>query len=212
MKFDEQTIAFLEDLARHNDRDWFQSQKGRYEAHVKAPTKAFVSAMTPLLARRFGAPVTAKVFRINRDLRFSRDQAPYNTHIHIGFTDSATGAAWMVGLETDRLVLGFGGFGFDATALERWRAAVAGPAGARLARALARLQADGCRIDEPELKRVPAPWPQDHPNAGLLRRKSMTVWIDSPNPSDAFGEQAPTRIVAELARLRPVRSWWAEQL
>ena len=206
--FGQETIRFLKDLQDHNERDWFQSQKQCYETHVKSASKAFAASLRGLLSCRYDANVEAKIYRINRDLRFSKDKAPYNTHVHLSFLDPEMKTAWMVGLETDRLVLGYGAFTFDPDTLKRWRERVSGPAGLRL---LGILQKGDLRLDPPELKRVPAGYPSDHPASDLLRRKSFALWVDGLPPSAAFGEAAPERVADKLRLFDPVRDWFVEE-
>lgn len=207
--FNQETVSFLADLKDHNDRDWFQSQKQRYEVHVKTASKTFAASLEGRLSDRYDVSVTAKLYRINRDLRFSKDKTPYNTHIHISFPDPAAKAAWMIGLETDRLVLGYGAFAFDPKRLARWREQVSGPARERLQGALDELEV---RLEPPELKRTPAPYAADHPASALLRRKGFAVWLPDMPTEAAFGEDAPARLLERLAALDPVRSWFVDAL
>ncbi|MEZ5652599.1 MAG: DUF2461 family protein, partial [Burkholderiaceae bacterium] len=176
------------------------------------PAREFTAALEARLAKQTGVAVTGKIYRINRDLRFARDAAPYNTHIHIGFSDPATGASWMVGLELDQVIVGYGAFAFDDARLAAWRGAVAQAAGDKLARLLVKLTGAGHRLDAPELKRVPSPWPQDHPRAALLRRKSLALWTDGLALDTIYGEAGPARIAQALAAFRPLRAWWIDNL
>ncbi len=89
--FPEQTLDFLLALARNNDRDWFNANKARYEAVVRAPALAFIEQMSPRLrsiSEQFNA--TSKksggsLMRVYRDTRFSKDKTPYKTNIGIQF-------------------------------------------------------------------------------------------------------------------------------
>lgn len=207
--FSRETLCFLNDLKDHNNRDWFQSQKPRYDAQVKSASKAFTATLATLLSDRYGTNVTAKIFRINRDLRFSKDKTPYNAHVHMSFRDPEADAAWMIGLEVDRLALGYGAFAFDPARLARWREQVSGPAGERLC---SLLRDRPIRLDPPELKRVPPPYATDHPAADLLRRKGFAVWLHDMSVDAAFGEGAPPRLLERLAVLDPVRSWFVGEL
>lgn len=81
--FTTETLEFLEQLKHNNNRDWFQQNKSVYDTSVKNPAKAFAIAMEGELERLCGEPHKAKIFRINRDIRFSKDKTPYNSHIHI---------------------------------------------------------------------------------------------------------------------------------
>ena len=81
--FPDEAFAFFRDLAAHNERAWFLANKERHERAVKAPMAALVADVGAALAVRgvplVGDPGTA-LFRINRDVRFSRDKSPYKTN------------------------------------------------------------------------------------------------------------------------------------
>ncbi|NJL13697.1 MAG: DUF2461 domain-containing protein [Microscillaceae bacterium] len=78
------TLDFLQDLSQHNHREWFAENKSRYES-AKAEFIPFIDQMI----REIGlfdadiAPLEAKqcIFRINRDIRFSKDKSPYKTNM-----------------------------------------------------------------------------------------------------------------------------------
>ncbi len=182
--FDTDAIAFLEDLNANNNREWFTANKARYDTSLRRPATAFSEQICDHLRDLTGTPYRHKLFRINRDLRFSRDKTPYNTHLHLSFTpdlDRASPPVWMFGLGLDYLTVGCGVFGFDKTGLEHYRSRVAGPEGAAIARTVDDLAAAGFRLPAPELKRVPAPHDADHPRAMLLRRKGLIAWHDFPD-------------------------------
>ena len=75
---------FFNDLAKNNNREWFQTNKARYESAVKNPFQNFI---TDLLAKVFEIDkeiaIEAKeaIFRINRDIRFAKDKTPYKTNV-----------------------------------------------------------------------------------------------------------------------------------
>ena len=89
--FGPETFAFLRDLTLHNDRDWFMANRARYEEHYLAAALGFIEAIGPRLAAelpgdvRFEARVNGSLFRINRDIRFSKDKTPYKNHIDMWF-------------------------------------------------------------------------------------------------------------------------------
>src|SRR5437899_11400410 len=74
---------FFRALARNQRRDWFEAHRREYEHGWQAPMKALLAEVReridPLFPRHpLGEP---KVFRIHRDVRFSKDKSPYKTHI-----------------------------------------------------------------------------------------------------------------------------------
>ncbi|SMR81600.1 TIGR02453 family protein [Aliiroseovarius halocynthiae] len=205
--FSGETLLFLRDLSKNNSRDWFQANKSRYVTHVKTPAAQFSDALNQRLATTYGTDVKTRVFRMHRDLRFSKDKTPYNTHIHIGLVDAQTGASWMVGLQTDHLVVGFGRFAFEREALAHWRETVAGPQGEILQELHANAEAAGLRLSEPELKRIPLAWAADHPQGDLLRRKGIVWWNDHVAQDEIMGPDAPDIIARELQAMDPLRNW-----
>ena len=76
---------FLIELQHNNNREWFESQKDRFKNQLETPAKAFMDSMIGAMAPEFGA-LMGKVFRIYRDVRFSKDKTPYNTHVRIAFS------------------------------------------------------------------------------------------------------------------------------
>jgi uncharacterized protein (TIGR02453 family) len=87
-------LAFLRNLARNNDREWFTPRKAVFEAELKEPMLAIIRKVTEAMASfapDFARPAEKCLFRIYRDTRFSADKRPYKTHV----------AAWwaMQGLE-----------------------------------------------------------------------------------------------------------------
>jgi uncharacterized protein (TIGR02453 family) len=85
------TFAFLRELARNNDRRWFEANRERYLSEVRDPLLRFVAAFGPRLtkiSRHMAAdprPVGGSLFRIYRDTRFSREKTPYKTHAGMSF-------------------------------------------------------------------------------------------------------------------------------
>ena len=85
------TLPFLKQLARHNDRAWFNDNKARYEADVRNPALAFITAMGPPLARlspHFRAVAKksgGSLMRVYRDTRFRNDKTPFKTNVGIQF-------------------------------------------------------------------------------------------------------------------------------
>ncbi|MCK8483110.1 TIGR02453 family protein [Aliiroseovarius sp. S2029] len=210
--FTTETLDFLQDLKANNTRDWFANNKALYETHIKTAAKTFSDDLAQRLAARYRTDVSAKIFRIHRDLRFSKDKTPYNTHVHIGFGDAATGAAWMFGLQPDDLVIGYGMFTFDKPHLTRWREAVQGRPGDQLINLMETARQSGLRLSEPELKRVPSPYPADHRNATLLRRKSIAIWRDDLPLEHALGGDAGADLAHAMRVFDPVRDWMIDHL
>ncbi|GAB5459411.1 MAG: DUF2461 domain-containing protein [Henriciella sp.] len=180
--FPKDALAFLTELKANNRKDWFAAQKPRYEAAIKLPAQAFTDAVCFRMKAMTDRDWQAKIFRIYRDVRFSKDKTPYNAHLHILFREEGRSAGLFFGLRPNELVLGAGVFKFDDVQLPAYRASVAGPKGAELADLVTNYQSAGLRLNEPPLKRVPKGFPADHPRADLLKRKGFALWQDRPDP------------------------------
>jgi uncharacterized protein (TIGR02453 family) len=89
--FPEDTLAFLAELHRNNERAWFEANRARYEALVREPALDFISAMAGPLAgfaprfRAVARKAGGSLMRVHRDVRFSPDKRPYKTNIGIQF-------------------------------------------------------------------------------------------------------------------------------
>jgi uncharacterized protein (TIGR02453 family) len=211
--FPPEAMAFLADLRDHNDRAWFAEHRAVYERAIKGPGDVLLACLEPELAALTGAPVSGKIFRIHRDVRFSKDKRPYNAHLHIAFparggASGVTACGYFFALEPARVLLGAGGFDFAGPVLDAYRAAVADPKkGPALAAILAKFAKAGLRLDGAELKRTPAPYAQDHPRAALLRRKGLHVWRDVTDPAVIEGPGLFDEAIATFKTLAPLVKW-----
>lgn len=214
-RFPEETLAFLRDLEAHNDRDWFEANRDRYEAAWRAPARAFVDAVREPLAG-FLPPVTAdpgahgSLFRIFRDTRFSNDKTPYKPWIAVKCwlgDDKKRNVVLYGRIRPDEILLGAGLYGFDKDVRDRWRARVASADGERLAALLEDLAADGWQPFGDRLKRTPKPWTDDHPRADLLKHKGFGVSRVIGEGDVATAPGFVDRVVDAWEGLMPVASW-----
>lgn len=205
--FSDATLQFLADLKQNNSRDWFTQNKTTYETEVKLPAKQFAASMCQALSDLTGQVHHDKIYRIHRDVRFSKDKTPYNAHVHISFapSDAAAGTPmWFFGLTSESLSFGCGVFQFDKATLPQFRDAVAGAKGTGLMDLARQLSDGGIRVSEPDLKRVPAGYDKDHPNADSLRRKGFSAWIDLKDARTAVDPDVVQVTLGHMRRLLPV--------
>ncbi len=82
--FSKEFLHFIQDLSANNNRDWFNANKKRYEDYVKKPFEAFIEVMIDKMQKLDrNVLITPKdaIFRIYRDIRFSKDKTPYKTYV-----------------------------------------------------------------------------------------------------------------------------------
>lgn len=88
------SLQFLDDLKANNNRDWFLDNKKRYEVFKKDYQQLvadFLDAMKPLDPSLEMLEVKNCTFRINRDIRFSKDKSPYKDHVGIWISSGSKG-------------------------------------------------------------------------------------------------------------------------
>jgi uncharacterized protein (TIGR02453 family) len=113
--FSKQGLQFLRDLKKNQDRDWFRERKDIYEEFVRQPMEALVLEASAACRKR-GFPLYARektpVMRVYRDIRFSPNKDPFNTHVGAGLkrtpSKEGTGEVYIhVSPETSFLAAGF---------------------------------------------------------------------------------------------------------
>lgn len=116
--FEPSFFAFLSELSKNNNREWFEGNKTRYKSDVQGELVRFVEAMAPRLAQisdQIDADPRTNgktIFRIHRDVRFSRDKRPYKEaaacHFRHAGEKDVHGPGFYIHLATDRVGLGAG--------------------------------------------------------------------------------------------------------
>lgn len=205
----DEALAFFAKLQKNNSKNWFEPYKAHYKDTIAGPAGFFADLMAEDIARITGKPHIPKVFRIYRDVRFSKDKTPFNTHLHIMWSPAdknPAGPAWFWGLAQDYFVLGMGLMSLQGQNLTRYRAFV-DKHGNSLQDALNQTASARAEISDwgPEpLKRVPKPYDQDHPHAALLKRKALA--ISAPMTADWRETGLVKATVSRAETLMPVWS------
>jgi uncharacterized protein (TIGR02453 family) len=106
--FSPKALTFLRQLKRHNDREWFTANRTTYDDELLAPLRLLVEELdvrcASLSPEIVGNPKRS-IFRIHRDVRFSKDKSPYKTHVSFWMTHVRAGHG--VGSETHGAGAGF---------------------------------------------------------------------------------------------------------
>src|SRR6478672_11991044 len=154
-------FRFYADLEENNNRDWWLEHKPVYDAAVKEPLTLLLAELEP----RFGP---AKLFRPNRDVRFSADKSPYKT-AQGAFAALDEGVGFYLQLSADGLLVGGGCHTSTPAQVARFRGAVDAPASGEALQAIVAKVADaGYEVEGEQLKTVPRGFAKDHPRAELL--------------------------------------------
>jgi len=192
--------GFYAELEQNNNREWWLENKPRYESLVREPLTALLAQLEP----RFGP---AKIFRPNRDVRFSPDKSPYKT-AQGAVASFQEGVGYYVQLSADGLLVGGGCHTNSPAQLARFRNSVdASGTGESLEQIIRRVSEAGFTVEGERLKTVPRGFPREHPRAELLKYKSLSAGRELGEP-DWLSTPAAAEEVAHLwGQLRPLVEW-----
>jgi uncharacterized protein (TIGR02453 family) len=200
-------FAFLKDLKKNNDRAWFEKNRDRYENDVKEPLRQFILDFAKPLGKispRFRSDPRKSMFRIHRDVRFSKDKSPYKTNAALHFRHERAADAHTPGFYLHLEPGGvFGGFGIwrpDTQAQLAIREAIVDDP-TRWKRIVgAKKFRDRLEVQGDSLKRPPRGFDPEHPLIENLKRKdfvSVASFTEKEATSAGFlGQYADTCKVA----------------
>jgi uncharacterized protein (TIGR02453 family) len=183
--FTRDLLKFLSELRSHNNRDWFQKNKERYEERVRDPVLRFIADLAPRLRKinqhivADPKPTGGSMMRIYRDIRFSKDKSPYKTAVamHFGHDKGKDGAApsYYMRIAPGGSLIGAGIWRPEPPALKKIRDAIVADAKGWQRAASVGHKGAGCSMVGETLQRVPRGYDPDHPLAEDLKRKDFTL-------------------------------------
>jgi uncharacterized protein (TIGR02453 family) len=193
-------FEFYNELQDNNNREWWLEHKDSYEALVREPFTLLLAELEP----RFGP---GKIFRPNRDIRFSQDKSPYKT-AQGAFASIREGVGYYLQISAEGLLVGGGYHSHTPAQLARYRNSVdASGTGESLRHIVEAVGAAGFMVEGEKLKTVPRGYPQDHPRAELLKHKSLSAATDLGQPAWLATPAAGQEMAALWDELRPLVDW-----
>lgn len=191
---------FYKELQDNNNREWWLEHKDRYQELVREPITLLLAELEP----RFGP---GRIFRPNRDIRFSQDKAPYKT-AQGAFASVQEGMGYYLQVSADGLLVGGGYHSYTPAQLVRYRNSVdASGTGESLRHVIDAVSAAGFVVEGEQLKTVPRGYPRDHPRGELLKHKSLAASTDLGQPAWLDTPAAVQEIGALWDELRPLVDW-----
>jgi uncharacterized protein (TIGR02453 family) len=200
-------LQFFHGLKKDNSKAYFEAHRQVYDEQVRQPMEALLAE----IERDVGPDLDVKIFRLNRDLRFSPDKRPYKEHLG-AYLSGARGNGLYLQVSDDGLYLAIGSHEMAPDQLTRYRDAVAGKAGEKLATIVTALARGGYQVTEPSFKRVPAGYPADHPRGDLLRCKGLMAsrnWKPGPWLQTV---EAKERVRQAIKDSKPLTGWLDTQV
>lgn len=210
------SIDFLKALKKNNDREWFSKQKDKYlTAHVNMI--GFASILLAEMNKHDNIETASgkdSLFRIYRDVRFSKEKTPYNTHWNGGFrraTKKLRGGYYFH-IEPGKSCVVGGFWGPDAKDLQRirqdidinykdWEKLLSGKT----------LVATFGGMTGDQLGTAPRGYPKDHPGINLLRYKQFLLKHDFTD-AEVLSPDFPRKASDTFKKMRPFLDFMSEIL
>jgi uncharacterized protein (TIGR02453 family) len=220
MSFSPAALRFFRQLAAHNDKQWFEAHRADYEQEVREPMRYLIEDLNARFTRfapEIGGDPKRSMFRINRDIRFSKDKSPYKTNAGCWFHHrSASGrvgaeagegsAGFYFHFEPAKSFVGGGLWMPPRPQLNRLRDAIAEDPSPfiRMTRSLPKRF--GSLDDSRALKRMPRGYSEEHPAAQWLRYTSFTSGRPLTD-AQVTGAKLPALLAKEFEALLPLVRW-----
>jgi len=181
------SFRFLSDLTKNNNRDWFAENKDRFEKDLREPLLGFIEDFSEHLEKlspHFEAEakkVGGSLFRIFRDVRFSKDKSPYKTNAGVHFrherAKDAHAPGYYLHLDPKESFIGVGIWRPDTATAKKIREAIL-EYPAVWKRATGGAFKKTFILDGDSLKRPPTGVSADHPLIVDLKRKDFIAVTD----------------------------------
>lgn len=213
--FSPKTIAFLRGLEKNNSKSWFDAHRADYEQCYLEPAKNFVEALGPRLQKldpavQYEAKVNKSIFRINRDLRFSKDKTPYKTHLDLWFWKGGgkgwDNAGYFLRLAPKQLVLGAGVHQLEAKQLENYRQILGDAGQSQELHAVLKALTRTYELAPPKRKSPPRGFTAAaHPE--LLLHEGLVVMHQGALPDSVGSPALVDDCTKHFAKMKPLNTW-----
>ena len=206
-------FAFLRGLRKNNDRAWFEAHRGPYQ-EARSRFEEYVADLIAELARTDdlgGISPKDCIFRLNRDLRFSKDKSPYkpymSAYIAPGGRKSRRLGYYVHVSPGDQSMIAGGMHEPEPQQLARWRLAMDRDPGpfSRIIHEKTFRRYFG-EVSGEKLKTAPKGYPRDHPQLELLRLKQVTAMRPIPD-KDLLGRSLVQETLRTFRAMKPFLSY-----
>lgn len=210
------TLQFLEDLKENNNREWFLANKSYYEEYKKEYHQLisdFLEEMVPFDDSLRNLEPKKCAFRINRDIRFSKDKSPYKTHMGIWMTtdqNHSNSPGYYVHIEKGGSFIAVGLHVPEAADLKKVRKEIAyfyeDLEEIVNDKDFKKIYPELDRTEANSLKTAPKDYEKDHPAIEFLKLKSFTV-SQKLDDKSLFEKDFVKKIAKKLITAKPLNDF-----
>jgi uncharacterized protein (TIGR02453 family) len=220
--FPEDAVKFLAKLKRNNKRDWFDAHKEEFIASVLEPAQEFVLVLGEMLRAVapgiIAIPKTDKsIFRLHRDVRFSKDKSPYKTNLGIlwweGDRKKIECSGFYFHVEPDYFFLGAGQYMFTKDLLKKYRRTVYNPDKAKeLETIVMKLKKKRFELGGKTFKRVPKGFDAEYPYSGYLLYNGIYVYEEYSDLKKLEKDSAVNFTYKKFVEMLPLHKWLVKNI
>ena len=205
-------FQFLRQLKENNNREWFASNKKAFQVEEQLAKTFFMAVYTDL--EKIDNLDTIQVFRIYRDVRFSKDKSPYKNHFSVGFKRSKPllRGGMYLHIEDNASFVGGGFWEPNAPDLFRIRKEIETDASElRTIIAEENFQKYFKTLQGEELKTAPKGFDKAHPAIDLLRKKQFLLTRSFTN-EEIVSANFQSEVIKTFKAMRPFFDYMSEVL
>ena len=220
--FSKELIDFFAGLEEDNSKEWFNAHKKEFDEYFMTPAENFVLELGGML-KTISPGIIAdprkdrSIFRINRNLRFSRDKTPYKTHLAILFWEGVAkleSSGFYFHLDKNSLMLGAGIYIFSKPALEKFRENVTDKKkGREFSKAVNDILSKGSyNIGGEHYKKIPSGFDSSHENAPYLLYNGLWAGMSTNIPEELFSADLIEYCFQKYRDMLPLHQWLVKNL
>ena len=213
MPIDSKTLGFLKELKKNNDRVWFQENKPRFQ-DIQSDVKGFYQEIRQGLSE-FDEIETFRLFRIYRDVRFSKDKTPYKPHFAGSFSRSGKRlrGGYYLRIRPGESFLAGGFWAPNKEDLFRIRKEFEISDGEirDILKAPDFIKYFGGGLEGEELKTAPKGFQKDHPAIDLIRKKGF-IAVRNFSDKEVLSPEFLNEVLSSFKALGPFFDYMSEVL
>lgn len=213
--FDKDAVVFLEELARNNNKEWFEANRSRYEKNLLEPSKKFVTAMGERLAEiapnvKAIPKIDRSIFRLFKDVRFHKG-APFKTHQGILFWEGdgrLESSCFYFHIEPPFYNAGVGMATFTQEIINEYRKSLINPKyGKAFAIIVRNAEKNGYVLGGKKRKTTPKGFKADEVTEEFLKYESIYLSDETPINADFYSDDFLDNLMKIYTDMLPFHRW-----
>jgi uncharacterized protein (TIGR02453 family) len=220
--FPKKTVTYLKKLSKNNSREWFEANRDKYNSDFLEPCFQFVVEMGDKL-QNIDPDIVAmpkidkSIFRLHRDVRFSKDKTPYKTNAGLYFWNGKMkkmeASGFYFHLEPKLFGVGLGIYMFPPHLLKKYRDVASDSANSKELHQIVRsLEKKGYTIGGKKFKKTPKGYDSNILYPGYLLYEGIYAWHESDDFKKIESGKSVDYIYKVFKDMLPLHKWLVKRL